>query len=332
MPHFNAQRGKWMAQVVVNGCKLRRQFDTKAEARRWEIEKKDALERPARPPGLLFTLGSWSEAYLVFAQGKFSYKTVSEKRLAFRLLFMSVPSATPAADLRKGDALAHFAAQARARSGNAANKDRKNLVAAWNWAAEYLPDFPARNPFLTELFPEERSARQVPTENEFWAVHAAAESEQDRAMLLCFLHLAARRNEIFRLRLEDVDLDRQRVRLHTRKRKDGSQHHDWLPMSDRLRKAMAGHLSLCSGEWVFPNPQTGLPYFERSKWLPKLCRLAGVKEFGLHGIRHLSASILIRAKVSLLDVQTILRHTNLTTTQRYVHRLESVRKAIEVFE
>ncbi|MGR0479828.1 MAG: hypothetical protein ACTFAL_00080 [Candidatus Electronema sp. V4] len=186
MPHFNAQRGKWMAQVVVNGCKLRRQFDTKAEARRWEIEKKDALERPARPPGLLFTLGSWSEAYLVFAQGKFSYKTVSEKRLAFRLLFMSVPSATPAADLRKGDALAHFAAQARARSGNAANKDRKNLVAAWNWAAEYLPDFPARNPFLTELFPEERSARQVPTENEFWAVHAAAESEQDRAMLLCF--------------------------------------------------------------------------------------------------------------------------------------------------
>ncbi|MGR0479877.1 MAG: tyrosine-type recombinase/integrase [Candidatus Electronema sp. V4] len=75
-----------------------------------------------------------------------------------------------------------------------------------------------------------------------------------------------------------------------------------------------------------------MPYFERSKWLPKLCRLAGVKEFGLHGIRHLSASILIRAKVSLLDVQTILRHTNLTTTQRYVHRLESVRKAIEVFE
>ncbi|MCW5200090.1 tyrosine-type recombinase/integrase, partial [Desulfobulbus sp. F1] len=53
---------------------------------------------------------------------------------------------------------------------------------------------------------------------------------------------------------------------------------------------------------------------------------------GLHGIRHLSASILITHKVSLLDVQTMLRHTNLTTTLRYVHRLENVRKAIEVFE
>ncbi len=109
-------------------------------------------------------------------------------------------------------------------------------------------------------------------------------------------------------------------------------HHDWLPMTSRLHEALSRHLAGHSGEWVFPNPQTGLPYFERSKWLPKLCRLAQVREFGLHGIRHLSASILIASKVSLLDVQTILRHTNLTTTQRYVHRLESVRKAIEVFE
>ncbi|MCI5207708.1 MAG: hypothetical protein D3910_02690 [Candidatus Electrothrix sp. ATG2] len=52
----------------------------------------------------------------------------------------------------------------------------------------------------------------------------------------------------------------------------------------------------------------------------------------LHGIRHLSASILISNKVSLLDVQTILRHKNLTTTQRYVHRLEDVRPAVKVFK
>ncbi|MCI5157104.1 MAG: site-specific integrase, partial [Candidatus Electrothrix sp. AUS1_2] len=53
--------------------------------------------------------------------------------------------------------------------------------------------------------------------------------------------------------------------------------------------------------------------------------------FGIHSIRHLSASILIRNKVSLIDVQTVLRHKNMTTTQRYVHRLESVRSALDVF-
>ncbi|MGR0482068.1 MAG: tyrosine-type recombinase/integrase [Candidatus Electronema sp. V4] len=138
--------------------------------------------------------------------------------------------------------------------------------------------------------------------------------------------------EIFHLRREDVDFDRKQVRLATMKRKDGSQHYDWLPLTDRLNKALSEHLAATSGPWVFPDPRTRLPYIARQRWLNRLCAKAGVTEFGLHGIRHLSASILIRAKVSLLDVQAILRHTNLTTTQRYVHRLESVRKAIEGFE
>jgi integrase len=172
----------------------------------------------------------------------------------------------------------------------------------------------------------------MPSEKDFWAVHEAAESEQDRLMLLCCLHLAARRNEIFHLRREDVDLVGRRVRLATRKRKDGSQQYDWLPLTDRLHTALSEHLSALSGPWVFPDPRSGLPYVYRQKWLDRLCRKAEVEPFGLHGIRHLSASILIRAKVSLLDVQAILRHTNLTTTQRYVHRLESVRNAVKVFE
>lgn len=329
MPHFNAQRNKWMAQIVVNGQKLRRQFETKADARRWEIEKKDELDKAAP---LCLTLRAWADAYLSFSAEKHSMKTVKEKKLAFRTLFAAVSSETPAAELRKGAALAHFSAQARERSGYAANKDRKNLVAAWSWAAEYLPDFPARNPFLTERFSEERSPRYVPPEKDFWAVFDQAGSDQDSLMLLCFLHLAARKQEIFRLRREDVDLTWNQVRLFTKKRKDGSEHFDWLPMSNRLRKAMARRLAVLPGPWVFPDPRTGEPYLARQRWLARLCRKAKVKPFGLHGIRHLSASILVSAKVSLLDVQAILRHTNLTTTQRYVHRLESVRKAIEVFE
>jgi integrase len=333
MPYFNKQRDTWTAQVVVDGRKLRSQHPTKAAAVQWEVDCKRELHREPAPVSAapVCSLRDFAAAYLVHAD-KFVYKTRHEKQLAFRLLMQSIPPDTPVSELRKGDILEHFALQARIRSGNAANKDRKNLVAAWNWAAQYLYDFPARNPFLTERFAEDRRPRQVPTEKEFWAVHRAAESDQDRLMLLCFLHLAARRSEIFRLRRDDVDLDRRQVRLCTRKRKDGSMHHDWLPMTGRLHDAMSRHLAGHSAEWVFFDPQTGEPYIARQHWLARLCRKAGVKEFGLHGIRHLSASILIRAKVSLLDVQTVMRHTNLTTTQRYVHRLESVRKAIEVFE
>ena len=74
------------------------------------------------------------------------------------------------------------------------------------------------------------------------------------------------------------------------------------------------------------------PYLARQRWIRRLCAYAGVKPFGLHGVRHLSASILVNAGVSLPVVQRILRHQSIKTTERYVHRLGSVRKALEVFE
>lgn len=53
-------------------------------------------------------------------------------------------------------------------------------------------------------------------------------------ILLSYLHLAARRNEIFYLRCEDVDLKLRQVRLYTRKRKDDSLEYDWLPLTEYL--------------------------------------------------------------------------------------------------
>lgn len=41
-------------------------------------------------------------------------------------------------------------------------------------------------------------------------------------MLLAFLHLGARRSEIFRIKMSDLDFENARVRLWTRKRKGGN--------------------------------------------------------------------------------------------------------------
>ncbi len=165
MPYFNKQRGSWMAQVVVDGRKLRSQHPTKAAAVQWEVDCKRELEK-APPPSNALTLREFSALYLVHAE-KFAYKTRHEKQLAFRLLMESVSPDTPVSELRKGDILAHFAAQSRTRSGNAANKDRKNLITAWSWAVEHLPDFPARNPFLTARFPEDRRPRKIAVPGRF---------------------------------------------------------------------------------------------------------------------------------------------------------------------
>ena len=87
--------------------------------------------------------------------------------------------------------------------------------------------------------PEIRHPRYVPPEEDFWKIYEVAEG-QDKVMLLTFLHLAARRGEIFRLTWADVDFGNDRIRLWTRKRKDGSFEWDLLPMTKELRKPYGG--------------------------------------------------------------------------------------------
>lgn len=52
--------------------------------------------------------------------------------------------------------------------------------------------------------------------------------------------------------------------------------------------------------------------------------------FGCHAIRHLTASILAQADVPMVVIQGILRHKKLSTTERYVRRMETVRPYLEV--
>ncbi|MDR3319750.1 MAG: tyrosine-type recombinase/integrase [Desulfovibrio sp.] len=51
--------------------------------------------------------------------------------------------------------------------------------------------------------------------------------------------------------------------------------------------------------------------------MERLCKRAGVKKFGVHAIRHLSATIFADAGLDL-TVQAILRHKKHNTTARYI--------------
>lgn len=332
MPYRNKIQKVWIAQVRFQDKRYQKTFSLKKDATKWEKEKLEKLKSNNLQQIPTTSLLDFATQYLDYSKTHHVKKTYEEKLFAFRIFFKSIDSSLEVRELHKGDVLSHLQKQAQDRSGYAANKDRKNLVAAWNWGAEYIEGFPTKNPFLVKRFSEVRSPRYVPPEEDFWKIYHVAESDQDRIMLLSFLHLAARRNEIFSLRCEDVDLKRKQIKLYTRKRKDGSLEFDWLPLTNRLYKDLKSILEESRNEWLFPNPKTGIPYVYRQKWVPRLCMLAEVKSFGLHGIRHLTASILIKNEVSLIDIQTVLRHKKLTTTERYLHRLEGVRSALEVFD
>ncbi|HOG17526.1 MAG TPA: site-specific integrase [Syntrophales bacterium] len=199
-----------------------------------------------------------------------------------------------------------------------------------DWGIKYL-NLPAPNPCMAERFPEERRTRYIPPESDFWKFFDKTEG-QDRVMMLAYLHLAARRAELFRLRWEDVDFAGQRVRIGTRKRLGGSLEYDWLPMTDELFNAVVLHRQSAKTELVFPNPERKepVPFTCRQHYMNRICKEAGVKTFGIHAIRHLTASILAQANVPMVTIQRILRHKQLTTTERYIRGMEPVRPALEL--
>ena len=165
-------------------------------------------------------LGDWALTYLDVSKSRFSDKTYDEKRSMFRRFFREIDPASPVLELKPSKVMAFIVNQKEARSGYAANKDRKNLVAAWNWGMKYMdPPLPGPNPCLVDRMPEVRQPRYVPPEEDFWKVYETAKG-QDQVMLITFLHLAARRGEIFRITWSDVDFGDNRVRLWTRKRSD----------------------------------------------------------------------------------------------------------------
>jgi integrase len=176
-------------------------------------------------------LGDWAEQYLDYAQSIFSKKAYGEKKSMFARFLESVDPTMPVSQLTRAKVMDYVIKQHDTRSGYAANKDRKNLIAGWNWGIKYMePPLPEPNPCRVDKMPEIRRPRYVPPEDDFWRIYALAEG-QDKVMLLSFLHLAARRGEAFRLELSDLDFANDRIRLWTSKRTGGNFEYDWLPRS-----------------------------------------------------------------------------------------------------
>jgi integrase len=161
-------------------------------------------------------------------------------------------------------------------------------------------------------------------------------------MLLTALHLAARRGEIFGITWSDVDFGRSQVRLWTNKREGGSREYDWLPMTSELHEAFFQwkqnrpvkdtiYVFVCLEKTPFCEQYYGKPFSVRQHFMEKICVKAGVKKFGFHGIRHLTASTLYWKGYSLGHIQAVLRHKNPNTTRQYLKRLglEHVREALE---
>ncbi|NCD35270.1 MAG: site-specific integrase [Spartobacteria bacterium] len=71
--------------------------------------------------------------------------------------------------------------------------------------------------------------------------------------------------------------------------------------------------------YVFPNPDTGKPILQLHWTWDKIRKEAGLADVRIHDLRHSFASFLVNSGRSLYEVQKLLGHAQISTTQRYAH-------------
>lgn len=123
----------------------------------------------------------------------------------------------------------------------------------------------------------------------------------------------ARKQELLKSRWSDFDFDTKIWRIPMSK--SGRARH--VPISDALALLLESIQKTC--EWVFANPKTLKPYISFFYSWDTARRQAGLDELRVHDLRHSFASFLVNNGRSLYEVQRILGHTQIKTTQRYAH-------------
>jgi integrase len=133
----------------------------------------------------------------------------------------------------------------------------------------------------------------------------------------------ARKREVLDAKWADFNLERKHWLIPMTK--SGKARH--VPLSDGALMVLSAVPRLPDCDWAFPNPQTSEPYVSIYYPWDTARKLAGLADVRMHDLRHSFASLLINSGRTLYEVQRLLGHTQIKTTQRYAHLSEDTLRA-----
>jgi site-specific recombinase XerD len=194
---------------------------------------------------------------------------------------------------------------------------------------EYLERDPAqvlRTPKKREALPDILDRRElarllgVVERDDVWQRHFQGRRERDRLLLALFAFAGLRRSELLGLDWDDIDFERSLLRI--RKAKGGRQR--VVPLHPALIPLLIDYLRIRAND---PEPALFVGVQGRrltqtilTQTFLRYARAAGLtsrKRVTPHTLRHVFASELLRAGANLRQIQELLGHKHLDSTQRY---------------
>ena len=159
------------------------------------------------------------------------------------------------------------------------------------------------------------------------AVLDAAEDQRAAAIIRMCMLTGARVGEVRTARFEQFNLDYAIWSKPASTTKQRKIHR--VPISQdvaaivRLRQQ-----AVPSGNpWLFPGDTVGQPVREIRRFWAKVQKDAGLADVRIHDLRHTFASLLVSGGASLEMIGKLLGHSQMQTTQRYAHLMDSPLRA-----
>ena len=163
--------------------------------------------------------------------------------------------------------------------------------------------------------------------------------KRDRAMLELMYATGVRVSELTKMGLADVDFKNKLIRVTGKRRKERI-----VPFGENAQEALRFYLEVREGflnsapvserepDALFLNYQgTRITTRSVGRMVEKYIRIcAGIHDISPHALRHSFATHLLDSGADLRDIQELLGHARLSSTQIYTH--VSMEKLIEVYD
>jgi integrase len=149
---------------------------------------------------------------------------------------------------------------------------------------------------------------------------------QTRNIVIIALHTGMRRGEIFNLKWPDVDFVRKIINvIQTKNNKPRA-----VPMNPIVLQILTTlhekDGSAGKNSFVFPSEKTGRRLNNIRHSFYSALRRAYITDFRFHDLRHSAGTRLADAGVHPRIIMEILGHSDLRTTQRYMHAIDSAKR------
>ena len=151
-----------------------------------------------------------------------------------------------------------------------------------------------------------------------------------KPIVICALTTGLRLANILNLRWEAIDVKMDY--LEVLKQENKGHKKIQIPLSKKFKDELI-KIGVKKKGYVFINPMTKKPYTTIKTGFTRACQRAGIDNLRFHDLRHTVGTRLISKGADLQTVKEYLAHSDIKTTQRYLHPVNAnMKNAVQILD